>query len=152
MRGIIRRNSSPRRDLLSQFSDEFNRFLTPFDLRNMDWPEESLGQWTPSIDIKEEDTRYLVHADIPGVKAKDIDVSMENGVLTIKGKRESESKEEKENYLRVERSSGSFMRQITFPDTVEAEKIDAKCSEGVLEVILPKSGIVGAKKINVKEG
>jgi HSP20 family protein len=151
MGNIIRRNN--RRDMLSQLHEEFNRFLTPFDIRaTLDWPEESLGQWVPSIDVKEEKDHYLIHADVPGVKASDIEVHMQNGVLTIKGKRETESKDQKENYLRVERSSGSFMRQITFPDAIDAGKIDAKCKDGVLDVVLPKASNGAAHKVDVKQG
>lgn len=141
------------RDVISQLHEDINRLLSPFDLRyEYATPGLSMSEWLPNIDIKEDDKQYIVRADVPGVKASDIDLHMENGVLTIKGKRESERKEEKENYLRIERSSGSFMRQIALPDAVDSEKIQAKCCEGVLEITLPKAAQSIGRKIKVSEG
>ncbi len=107
------------------------------------------AQWTPAVDIKEETDRFVLHADIPGVKPEDIDVSMEDGVLTIKGEKESESKTEKEGYKRIERSFGSFYRRFSLPDTADAEGISAKSKNGVLEIIIPKREAVKPKKISV---
>lgn len=107
--------------------------------------------WTPKIDIKEKDNQIIIHADVPGVNPKDIDVSWENGILTIKGKTEKESKDEKENYMRVERASGSFTRAISLPDIVDAAKISAKTRNGVLEIIIPKSAKASAHRIQIKE-
>lgn len=146
---LIRNNG--KRDLFSQLNENFHRMLTPFDLRGeWTWPESSITEWAPNIDVKEEDKRFVIHADVPGVKAKDIDVSMENNLLTIRGKRESEVKEEKANYLRVERFSGSFLRQFSLPDAVDQDHIEAKCTDGVLEIILPKSTQRLGRKITVK--
>ncbi len=140
------------RDLLSRLHNDFDRLLAPFDLQSgMEWNETSMGEWTPHIDVKEEEKRYIIHADIPGVKASDIDLNMESGVLTIKGRRDTEMKEEHENYLRVERCRGSFMRQISLPETVDQEHIEAKCNNGVLKIILPKSAQCVGRKIDVKE-
>ncbi len=141
-----------RRDLFTQLNENFNRMLVPFDLRTeLGYPEISVSDWIPTIDVKEEDKRYVIHADVPGVKATDIDVSMENGLLTIKGKRESKVKEEKENYLRIERSTGSFLRQLSLPEAVDLEHIEAKCHDGVLEITLPKTTQHIGRKIKVKE-
>lgn len=140
------------RDLLSQLHEDFNRLLAPFDVRpDLGWSEGSAGEWIPSIDVKEEAKQYIIHADVPGVKASDIDINIENGVLTIKGKRESEMREEKENYLRVERSSGSFLRQLTLPEAIDPANIQAKCHEGVLEITLPKAKESMGRKIKVKQ-
>lgn len=113
--------------------------------------EEALAttDWTPAADIKEEDDKFVIHADIPGVKPEDIDVSMENGVLTIKGERESEKKEEREGYKRVERAYGSFMRRFSLPDTADADNISAKSVDGVLEVVIPKQEKPQPKRITV---
>lgn len=139
------------RDLLSQLHEDFNRLLAPFDLRSeLRWPEIPSSEWIPSIDVQEEDNQFIIHADVPGVKASDIDISMENGMLTIKGKRQSESKEKKENYLRIERASGSFLRQIALPETIDQEKIEATFRDGVLKIILPKTTKPAGKKINIK--
>jgi len=139
------------RDLLSLLDE--NGLLFPFGFRG-ELGEAELGSsdWAPRIDIKEKDDRYEVHADIPGVNPKDIDVSMENGVLTIKGSRETEVKEEKENYLRVERSSGSFLRQFSVPEAIDQTAITANCKDGVLSVVLPKAKESLGRKIEVKNG
>jgi len=106
--------------------------------------------WAPAVDIREEADRYVVQADLPGVKPDDIEVSLEKGVLTIKGHRETEAKEERENYRRVERIYGSFFRRFTLPETVDEEKIEAKYDNGVLTIIIPKKPEEQPKKITVK--
>jgi len=107
------------------------------------------AEWAPAVDIKEEAGKFVIHADIPGVKPEEIDISMEDGVLTIKGEKKSESKTEKEGYKRVERTYGSFYRRFSLPDTANAEAISASSKHGVLEVIIPKREAVQPKKINV---
>ena len=114
---------------------------TLFDRRFND-NEEGLpvtaSDWAPAVDIKEEDDRFLVQADIPGVDPEDIEVHMENGVLSISGQREAEHKEEKEGYKRIERSYGSFMRRFSLPETADPENIKAKSKNGSLEVVVSK--------------
>jgi len=107
------------------------------------------AEWAPAVDIKEENDRFVLHADIPGVKPEDIDVSMEDGVLTIKGEKKSETKTEKEGYKRIERTSGSFYRRFSLPDTANSEAITAKSKHGVLEIVIPKQEAVQPKKISV---
>lgn len=108
------------------------------------------SDWTPAVDIKETKKEFLIHADIPGVDPDDIDVHMEDGMLTIKGERESETKEEREGYKRVERQRGSFYRRFSLPDTANADKISAKSKNGVLEITIPKQEKAQARKIEVK--
>jgi len=108
------------------------------------------AEWAPAVDIKEEADKFVIHADIPGVKPEEIDISMEDGVLTIKGEKKSESKTEKEGYKRVERTYGSFYRRFSLPDTANADAISAASKNGVLEVIIPKREAVQPKKISVK--
>ena len=105
--------------------------------------------WTPAVDIAENDNHFLIEADVPGVDPKDIEVSMENGVLTLKGERENEIKEEKEGYSRVERSHGSFYRRFSLPETADSENITAKSSNGVLKITVGKKDIAKPKKITV---
>ncbi|MCX7105035.1 MAG: Hsp20/alpha crystallin family protein [Methylococcales bacterium] len=107
------------------------------------------AEWVPSVDIKEAADKFIIYADIPGVKPEDIDVSMEAGVLTVRGKKESEVKTEKEGYKRVERSTGSFYRRFSLPDSANDEAINAKCKLGVLEIVIPKKEAVKPKRINV---
>ena len=107
------------------------------------------AEWAPAVDIKEENDRFVLHADIPGVKPEDIDVSMEDGVLTIKGEKQTETKTEKEGYKRIERTSGSFYRRFSLPDTADSEAVTAKSKHGVLEIVIPKREAVQLKKISV---
>jgi len=107
------------------------------------------AEWAPAVDIKEDAGKFVLHADIPGVKPEEIDISMENGVLTIKGEKKTEATTEQDGYKRVERSYGSFYRRFSLPDTANAEAISAKSKHGVLEIIIPKQEAVQPKKINV---
>ncbi|MBD3670048.1 MAG: Hsp20/alpha crystallin family protein [Gammaproteobacteria bacterium] len=108
------------------------------------------SDWVPAVDIKEDEDAFVIHADIPGVDPKDIDVHMENGMLTIRGERRSESEEERQGFKRVERVRGNFYRRFSLPDTADADKISAKSQHGVLEVRIPKQEKVQPRKITVK--
>ncbi len=108
------------------------------------------SDWIPAVDIKETKDAFILHADVPGVDPKDVDVHMENGILTIKGERESEKKDEREGYKRVERQYGSFYRRFSLPDTADAEKISAKSKNGVVEITIPKKEAVQPRKISVE--
>jgi HSP20 family protein len=112
--------------------------------------EITAAAWAPAVDITEEDGAYVVRADVPGVDPKDIELNMENGVLTLRGERKSEFKEEKSNYHRVERITGSFYRRFTLPDTADSENISAKYANGVLEVRIPKQEKVLPRRIEVQ--
>ena len=107
------------------------------------------SDWSPAVDIKEDENGFTIVADIPGVDPKDIDVHMENGMLTIKGERESEKKEEQEGYKRIERSYGSFYRRFSMPDSADADKIKAESKNGVLQITIPKQEKVQPRKISV---
>ena len=110
----------------------------------------AISHWRPAVDIKEEDNRFLIRADIPGVDPKDIEITMEEGVLTIKGERTSEKDEKREDYRRVERSRGTFYRRFSLPDTADAEKIVATGKDGVLELVIPKHDKVLPRRITIK--
>lgn len=137
--------------MLNQLRKEIDRL---FETNYPRLGEESQGvaasDWVPAVDVKEEQDKFVIHADLPGVDPKDIDVGMENGVLTIKGQRESEHKEEREGYKRMERVRGNFFRRFSLPDTADAEKISAKCRNGVLEVVIPKQEKVQPRRITVE--
>jgi HSP20 family protein len=132
--------------MLEQMRRDMDRI---FANRNGDESSSAVSEWTPAVDIQETDSQFLIQADIPGVDPKDIEVHMENGQLTIRGERESESKEEKEGYKRVERVSGSFYRRFTLPDTADAEKIAAKSKNGVLEITIPKKAAEQPRRISI---
>jgi HSP20 family protein len=108
------------------------------------------ADWTPSVDIKEEAERFVIHADIPGVDPKDIEISMEDGTLSLSGERKSETRDESNGWARVERKSGRFLRRFTLPEGTDAENISAQGSHGVLEITIPKIAKVAPRKIQVK--
>jgi len=111
---------------------------------------DTASDWVPSVDVIETEDAYEVAADVPGVDPKDIDISLEDGVLTVKGERKSESKDEGEDYRRSERSYGSFYRRFTLPDTADADNISAKTEYGVLKLNIPKKEKALPKKISVQ--
>jgi HSP20 family protein len=110
----------------------------------------SVADWTPAVDVVEEKDRFVLRADVPGVKPEDIDVNMENGVLTISGQRYEESNDEVDGVRRIERLSGKFYRRFTLPETTNADDISAKCSNGILELLIPKQPAVKARRITVE--
>jgi HSP20 family protein len=112
--------------------------------------EAATADWTPSVDIKEEAERFLIHADVPGVDPKDIDVHMEDGVLTISGERKVEEREQSTGWKRTERHTGRFLRRFTLPETANAEGISAKGEHGSLEIVIPKIAKPEPRKITIK--
>jgi HSP20 family protein len=136
------------RDMSEDMSRMFNNRLGTFLLP--DESDFSGNGWMPAVDIKEETDHFQVRADLPGVDAKDIDVSLENGMLTIRGKRESEVKDEQDDYRRIERAYGEFYRQFALPESADPEKIAAKCEKGVLEITIGKTEARKPKRIAVK--
>lgn len=105
--------------------------------------------WMPSVDVYENSGRYLVRADIPGVTAKDIEVTAEGGVLTIRGERKAEEPAEHNGFESIERVSGAFMRRFTLPEPAQEAGITANYTNGVLEVVIPKAARVETKRISV---
>lgn len=108
------------------------------------------ADWMPAVDIKEEAERFVIHADVPGVDPKDIEVSMEDGVLTLAGERKSERQEEGQGWQRSERLTGRFLRRFTLPESADAEGISAKGANGVLEISIPKAVKAAPRKIEIK--
>ncbi len=104
----------------------------------------------PPVDVREEAGRFVVQADLPGVAPDDIDVTAEKGVLTLRGERKTEKREESAGYERIERVSGSFTRRFALPENVQADAIKAKFTHGVLEISIPKQPEVAAKKVTVE--
>ncbi len=134
-------------NMLEQMRHDMDRI---FANRENDSSNSDISQWSPAVDIKETDDNFVIQADVPGVNPKDIEVHMENGMLTIRGERQSETKEEEKGYRRVERVSGSFYRRFTLPDTADAEKISAKSKDGVLEITIPKQEKEQPRRIEIK--
>ncbi len=121
--------------VLQKFQDDVNRLFAD---READGSHVVTSHWSPAVDIREDKDAFTLFADVPGVDANDIEITMENGVLTIKGERRWESAEERETFKRMERSRGTFYRRFSLPDTVDAERITARGVNGVLEIVIPK--------------
>ncbi len=111
---------------------------------------DSNRNWVPAVDIFEETERFVVRADVPGVNPADIEVNMDNGVLSVAGERHSEDRGEVDGGSRFERVSGRFQRRFTLPETADAEGIKAKSSNGILEISIPKQATAAARRITVE--
>jgi HSP20 family protein len=127
-----------------------NVFDNFFGESNTDQSSVVTSQWTPRVDIREEDKHFVILADIPGVEPRDIEVSMDKGVLSIKGERKSEIHEDNGNATRVERSYGAFHRRFALPDSADADGISASGKHGVLEISIPKKAETTPRKIEIK--
>ena len=105
--------------------------------------------WIPNVDVHEEPERFAVLVDVPGVEPKDIEITAEKGVLTVRGERHVRAQEESSAYRRLERRSGKFLRRFTLPDSANLEAISAKHTHGVLEVTIPKQAKLQPRRIEV---
>lgn len=119
---------------LNQINRELNRF---FDDRPLGQISEN-SNWSPQVDISETEDSFLVTADMPGVKPEDIEISLHQGVLTLKGERKTEEEVSEANFTRRERVRGTFYRQFTVPQTADEDTVSAKSNHGVLEITIPK--------------
>lgn len=106
--------------------------------------------WFPAVDIHEDGNNIYLKAEIPGVRKEDLNISLDNNILTIKGEKKQESEGKEENYHRMERYYGSFSRSFTLPATVDSVKVAANCKDGILTLTLPKKEEAKPKKIDVK--
>lgn len=118
--------------------EDMNRLFRRGWLRGADGGLAEAGAWAPAVDIYETEGSLVVEAELPGVDSKDIDVSIDEGVLTLKGERRLEKEVKEENYHRVERAYGVFQRSVRLPSDVDAEAIKANFDSGVLKVSVPK--------------
>ena len=127
----------PFRDL-NAFDRQVNRFFGGGN--GFGWPERptTASAWSPDVDIFEDENEIVVHAELPGVESKDVDLNIENNVLTISGQRNLEYEDKKENYHRVERSYGTFSRSFSLPRLIDETKIRAEYKNGILKVHVPK--------------
>ena len=139
---------------LSSIQSEMNRLFNTF----FDTPTQQgnghapLRRWIPAMDLVETGDEFVLRADLPGLSEDDVNVELEDNVLTISGERKSEHEERKEGYYRVERSSGSFSRALTLPEGVAAEAVRASFDKGVLEVRIPKPEARKPRKVAISVG
>ena len=130
--------------------DDFTNRLSSV-LRRGDGEETmTVAEWTPAVDVSEDDKEYLIKAELPEIKRENVKVNVEHGVLTISGDRKMEKEEKGKRYHRVERAYGSYLRSFTLPDDADGEKVTAEFKEGVLSVHLPKNEKVKPRRIEVK--
>jgi HSP20 family protein len=135
------------RMLPDELRQAFDRFLQP----DTDASDVVTSQWAPRVDIREDVQRFVILADIPGVDPAQIEVSMDKGILTIKGEREvAETQEGK--FTRVERERGAFHRRFSLPDSADAEHIVANGRHGVLEIVIPKKAQATPRRITINSG
>lgn len=141
---------SPDRTRLAFPTDRFGSLFENF-FQPSDWYEENVCEdLIPAMDVKERDNEYVIHAELPGVKKEDIDVTIENGVLTISGESRSESEEkEGERIVRSERRYGKYVRTMRVGSQIDEPNIKAKYKDGILELTLPKAEEIKPKKISV---
>jgi len=128
-----------------RFEDIFGRSLLPTWRR---LPLEERG-WAPAIEVFEKGDKFVVKAEVPGMKEEDIDVSVVGDTLIIRGEKKAEAEVKEEDYYCCERSYGSFFRSVALPSTVDAKKIEASYDNGVLEITLPKAAEVKPKKVSI---
>jgi HSP20 family protein len=146
----VRRRTSPFDEITREFDRMMRRNFGFGDYYNEE--ERGLAMWSPRADVTESKEQIMVKLDLPGIEEKDIQVTLENNVLTISGERKYESDEKEENYQRMECFYGTFTRSFTLPRTVDAEKIKANYKNGVLSLNMPKREESKPKKIDIKLG
>jgi len=142
----VRQPSREMEEVGRYFEDVFGRSFLPAAWRRA--ISEDLV-WAPSIEVVEREDKFLVKVELPGVKEEDINISIAGNTLTVEGEKGTESEVEKKGYYYTESSYGSFSRSMTIPSTIDANKIEANCDKGVLEITLPKTPEVKPKKINI---
>jgi len=122
-------------NLFDHFNDDINRYFG--NIRSKSAASQDRNR-APAVDIREEENRYLLSADIPGVSREDIEITLEDGILTLKCERSGDAGTNGKEYRRKERVHGTFKRQFTLPDTVDTQNISATVKDGVLDVVIPK--------------
>jgi HSP20 family protein len=131
----------------------FDRLHRQFDHAlgvNADGGESASVSWIPHVDVREEAERFVVAADLPGVAGKDIEITADKGVLTVRGVRGSEKSTASDGYERIERARGTFLRRFSLPESADAEAIKATHANGVLEISIPKRAQEQPRKITVQ--
>jgi HSP20 family protein len=127
-----------------------NRLQRHLDRAHGETQDSASVSWIPHVDIREEAERFVVVADVPGVEPKDIEITTDKGVLTVRGERRTENQTAADGYERVERASGTFLRRFTLPESADAEAIKATHVNGVLELSIPKRPQEQPRKITVQ--
>ena len=135
----------------STLQDRMNRLFRDSFTEGRDEALTTTG-FAPAVDVYEDEHNVTLKIEVPGIEEKDIDVRIENNLLTVHGERKFEKEEKEENYRRIERQYGSFTRSFTLPNTVDAEKVNANYDKGVLKITLAKKAEAKPKQIKVNVG
>ncbi len=130
----------------------FNTFFDTNSVGNGGSGATTLRRWIPAMDLVETGDDFVLRTDLPGLSEKDVNIELEDNVLTISGERNAEHEERKEGYYRVERASGSFSRSLTLPEGVDPESVHATFDRGVLEVRVPKPAQRKPRKVAISVG
>lgn len=149
MTSLIRRNPS---NAMSAFEPIFRNFFGPTrygDNFLQDWPEEGTRAWMPNVDIQETEQAYEVACELPGMTKDDVDITVENRMLTLRGERKWADDQDEGNYHRIERAYGKFTRTFSLPQTVSADDVDARFKDGVLWITIPKAEEAKPRKIAI---
>jgi HSP20 family protein len=139
-----------QRDIARTFARELGANNSEARDNNTADIDNQIIDWTPSVDVRETQDGFVLTADVPDVNPKDIEVTMENGLLTIRGARQNEAAAEKDGYRRIERISGRFLRRFTLPESANAEGVTAKTNHGVLTLTIPKRAEVQPRRIEIQ--
>lgn len=137
---------------MERYFDRFMREFPAWPFRPWRWRRPVMEAWFPDIDVFERENKIIIRADVPGMRAEDLDISVEGDLLTIKGRREEEKEVKEEDYYCAERAFGEFSRTIRLPEGVNTDAIEATCTNGVLEIVIPRPAAPESKtiKVNVK--
>ncbi len=133
----------------AQAKQVLNRLFTEAGFNDADTAAEATQRWTPRVDVREEATRFVIVADLPGVDPADIEIQMDKGVLSLKGERNADVVGEGARSARSERLHGRFDRRFTLPDSADAEAISASGRHGVLEISIPKKAEAAPRRITI---
>jgi HSP20 family protein len=136
-----------QRLLQDEIKQVFDKFFSEGD---GDASSVVTSQWSPRCDIREEADRFVIFADLPGVDPKDIEINMDQGILSIRGERSTETKTEDERFSRIERAHGVFHRRFALPESADPENISATGRHGVLEITIPKRPAATPRRIQVQ--
>ena len=139
---------------LSTIQNEMNRLFNTFfeSPTPANGGSTTLRRWIPPMDLVETDDDFVLRADLPGLTEADVNIELEDSVLTVSGERKAEHEERKEGYYRVERASGNFSRSLTLPEGIDPEKVQASFEHGVLEVRIPKPEQRKPRKVTISAG
>jgi HSP20 family protein len=138
---------------MEEAQNRFNRFFSggfPNRIGSGEIHSLTVADWSPEVDISEDDRGYLLKADLPEMKKDDVKVTVEDGILSVSGERKGEKEDHKKKFHRIERSFGTFRRSFTLPEDADSTKVTAEFRDGVLKVHLPTTPVAKSKASQVK--